>query len=231
LLPPFAVRVPVLLALIAAAGLAFAPAAHPDDQPDCIVLEDFAHARVGEFPAQWEARQDEGQGVYRVREEGGRRFLAALSHGLGIQAGRQVAHWSLATHPIVVWSWRPREFPHGADERRSATNDSALAVYVAVPYSRLRGPKAVKYIWSETVPVGMRLSSNGGLTQVRVIQSGPPASKEGWVEERVNALRDWRVAFKSTDTPKGAGIAVLTDADDTRSTAAGDYANFRACRS
>jgi hypothetical protein len=102
---------------------------------------------------------------------------------------------------------------------------------VAVPYSRFRGPKAVKYIWSETVPVGTRLSSNGGLTQVRVIQSGPPASMEGWVEERVNALRDWRVAFKSTETPKGAGIAILTDADDTRSTAAGDYANFRACRS
>lgn len=30
--------------------------------------------------------------------------------------------------------------------------------------------------------------------------------------------------------PKPAGIAVLTDADDTRSRAAGDYANFLACR-
>jgi len=60
LLTRFDVRGLVLLALIAAAGLAFAQAAHPDDQPDCIVLEDFAHARVGEFPAQWEARKEEG---------------------------------------------------------------------------------------------------------------------------------------------------------------------------
>ena len=29
---------------------------------------------------------------------------------------------------------------------------------------------------------------------------------------------------------KPAGIAVLTDADDTRSRAEGDYANFRVCR-
>jgi hypothetical protein len=47
----------------------------------------------------------------------------------------------------------------------------------------------------------------------------------------VNALRDWRVAFKSTETPKVGGIAVLTDSDDTRSSAAGDYRGFRACRS
>jgi len=33
-----------------------------------------------------------------------------------------------------------------------------------------------------------------------------------------------------THAPKPEGIGVLTDADDTESSAAGDYANFRACR-
>jgi DUF3047 family protein len=225
------VRALVLLSLIVAAGLALATAAYPGEPSDCVVLDDFSHARVGEFPTGWEARKEEGQGVYRVREEGGHLFLGALSKGLGIQAGRQLPDWNLATHPVLVWSWRPREFPHGADERTSSTNDSALAVYVAVPYSRIRGPKAMKYIWSEKVPVGTRLTSNSGLTQVRVLRSGAPSSPSEWVEERVNALRDWRVAFKSTETPKVGGIAVLTDADDTRSSAAGDYRSFRACRS
>lgn len=224
------VRALVLLSLIVAAGLAFARAAHPGEASDCMVLDDFARARVGEFPAGWQAREDEGHGVYRVREEGGHRFLAALSQGLGIQAGRELGEWNWATHPILAWSWRPHEFPRGADERKSGTNDSALAVYVAVPYSRLRGPRAVKYVWSEKVPVGTRLTSNGGLTQVRVLRSGPAPRAGEWVEERVDALGDWRVAFKSTETPKGGGIAVLTDADDTGSRAAGDYANFRACR-
>jgi Protein of unknown function (DUF3047) len=50
------------------------------------------------------------------------------------------------------------------------------------------------------------------------------------VEERVNVLQDWQAAFKESQTPKPGGIAVLTDADDTKSTAAGDYANFRACK-
>ena len=32
------------------------------------------------------------------------------------------------------------------------------------------------------------------------------------------------------EVPKPAGIAVLTDADDTGSSAQGDYARFRACK-
>lgn len=227
------VRVVLLVTLIAAAGMALAqaPASAPVASAECIVLDDFSSFKVGEFPVGWKVREDEGQTVYRVAEESGRHFLRAISRGLGVQAARETEPWNLATHPVLTWAWRPREFPRGADERRSATNDSPLAVYALVQYSRIRGPKALKYIWSERVPVGSRLSSNHGLTQVRVLRSGVPDSKDAWVEERVNVLRDWTAAFKESEAPKPAGIAVLTDADDTRSVAAGDYANFRACRS
>ena len=129
---------------------------------------------------------------------------------------RETPSWDLETYPILTWSWRPREFPKGADERTSGTNDSVLAVYVAVPYSKIRGPKAVKYVWSEKVPVGTRLESNGGLTQVRVLRSGVPVSRDAWVEERVNALQEWKAAFKESSTPKVGGIVVLTDSDDTQ---------------
>ncbi len=229
LLFPFDVRLLVLLALLAAAGPTFAQAAQPAASIDCIVLDDFSTARLGEFPPGWGVRKDDGKEVYRVREEGHRRFLQAVSKGLGVQAGRETERWDLATHPVLAWSWRPREFPRGADEREPGTNDSALAVYMAVPHSKIRGPRAVKYVWSETVPVGTRLSSNSGLTQIRVLRSGRPAN-DAWMEERVNVREEWKAAFKESNTPRPGGIAVLTDADDTRSTAAGDYANFRACR-
>jgi hypothetical protein len=231
LLPSTGVRHLVLVALLVAAALTLAQAASPAGPGDCIVLDDFSKSRPGEFPTGWEPRKDEGRDVYRVREQGDRRFLAALSRGLGIQAGRQTESWNLATHPVLAWSWRPRQFPKGADERESNGNDSALAVYMAVPYSKVRGPRTVKYVWSEKVPVGTRLSSNSGLTQVRVLRSGAPASPDAWVEERVNVRDEWKAAFKESETPTVGGIAVLTDADDTRSTAAGDYADFRACRS
>lgn len=195
--------------------------------PDCIVIENFAAGTIGQFPAEWKPRKDEGKEVYAVQEEGGQRFLRAVARGLGVQAARAY-EWELSEYPVLAWSWRPRQFPEAADERTSA-NDSAAAVYVLVPHSRTRGPKAVKYVWSERVPVGERLSSNGGLTQVRVLRSG--ANGGAWQEERVNARDDYVQFFKASTPPRAAGIAVLTDADDTRSMASGDYADFRACRS
>jgi hypothetical protein len=197
--------------------------------PDCIVIDDFSKSTVGQFPTEWKARKDEGRQVYVVQDEGGTRFLRAVSKGLGIQAARAY-EWELQEYPVLVWSWRARQFPEAADERKSGGNDSVVSVYVLVPHSKVRGPKAVKYIWSERVPVGERLSSNAGLTQVRVQRSGREGA-EAWHEERVNARDDYQQFFKESAAPRAAGIAVLTDADDTKSTASGDYANFRACRS
>jgi len=222
-------RVFVLLAMLSAIAMMMsAPLGPALGQGDCRVVEDFAKSTVGEFPQGWKARKDEGRAVYSVSEEGGLRFLHAHAKGLGIQAAKEFG-WKLEAYPVLAWSWRAREFPRDADER-DGKNDSPVAVYMLVPYSRVRGPKAVKYIWSERVPVGTRLESNGGLTQVRVLRSG--TDKRGqWVEERVNVLDDYRKFFHEGDVPKPAGIAVLTDSDDTRSSARGDYANFRVCRS
>jgi hypothetical protein len=218
------------LAAALAVGVLFPAAKVRAQGADCLAIDTFADSEIGQFPAGWRARKDSGKVTYSVQEEGGQRFLRAISSGLGIQAGREY-EWDLAKYPVLAWSWRPRLFPQGGDERESSKNDSALAVYMTVPHSRISGPKAVKYIWSERVPVGTRLSSNMGLTQVVVLRTGAPASRESWVEERVNALEDYTRLFGEPPAAKPAGIAVLTDADDTRSRAEGDYANFRVCRS
>jgi DUF3047 family protein len=219
-----------LLTLIATCLLVLATLpGRPEAQSDCRPIEDFSKAKVGELPPDWKLRKDSAKDVYRVAEESGIKFLHAAAKGLGVQAAKE-NEWDLGAYPVLVWSWRPLEFPKGSDERDSKTNDSALAVYVFVPYSRIRGPKAVKYIWSEKVPAGTKLESNMGLTQVRVLRSGAPEKKGAWVEERVNALEDYKKYFDVKETPKPAGIGVLTDSDDTNSSAQGDYANFRVCR-
>jgi hypothetical protein len=84
-------------------------------------------------------------------------------------------------------------------------------------------------VWSEKVPVGTHLESNMGLTKVRVLESGVDRRGE-WVDERVNVRDDYLAAFDVKEVPKPAGIAVLTDSDDTKSSATGDYADFRVCR-
>jgi len=214
-----------VVSAVLAGGVATVGAQAPTG--DCRVIDDFSKAAVGEFPSDWKVRKDAGKEAYAVKEEDGKRFLHANAKNLGIQAAREY-EWDLKAYPVLAWSWRPLEFPRGADEK-DGKNDSALAVYVLVPYSRIRGPKAVKYIWSEKVPEGTRLESNGGLTQVRVLDSG--TDKRGqWVEHRINVRDDYLKYFDEKDVPKAAGIAVLTDSDDTKSSAQGDYASFRVCK-
>ena len=219
----------LLAAALAVVALAVPPLARAQG-PECLTIETFADSQIGQFPVGWKARKDAGKVAYTVQEEAGLRFLRGASSGLGIQAGREY-EWDLTKYPVLAWSWRPRLFPQGADERDSSKNDSALAVYMTVPYSRISGPKAVKYIWSERVPVGTRLTSNMGLTQVLVLRSGPSGARDQWVEEWANVLEDYTRLFGEPPAAKPAGIAVLTDSDDTRSRAEGDYANFRVCRS
>ena len=107
-------------------------------------------------------------------------------------------------------------------------NDSAVSVYAVFPHSPV-SVKSLKYTWSAVVPVGTRLSSSGGLTQVLVIRSGTE-KKSAWTEESVNVLENYKKFFDESETPKASGIAVLTDSDDTKSVAQGDYANFRLCK-
>ena len=214
----------VVVSAVLSGGVATVGAQAP---ADCRAIDDFSKAAIGEFPSDWKVRKDAGKEVYLVKEDGGKRFLHAHAKNLGIQAAKEY-EWDPNTYPVLAWSWRPVEFPRGADEK-DGKNDSALAVYMLVPYSRIRGPKAVKYIWSEKVPVGTRLESNGGLTQVRVLESGTDR-REQWVDERVNVRDDYMKSFDEKEVPKAAGIAVLTDSDDTKSSAQGDYASFRVCK-
>ena len=212
----------LVIALLAAALLA-----EPVGAQECVTVENFSKGKVGEFPSDWKPRKDAGREVYSVQEMDGLRFLRARAKGLGIQAAKQY-EWDPKAYPMLAWSWRPIEFPAGSDERQSKTNDSAVSVYAVFPHTPW-SVKTIKYIWSAVAPEGTRLSSSAGLTQALVIRNGTDR-KGGWTEERVNILEDYTKFFDEAEAPKASGIAVLTDSDDTKSTAQGDYANFRLCK-
>jgi Protein of unknown function (DUF3047) len=215
---------PLRLALVL---LAFLTLPAPADAEDCVTVDNFAKGKIGEFPPDWKPRKDSGREVYSIQEADGLRFLHAVARGLGIQAAKQY-EWDPKAYPVLAWSWRPVEFPKGSDERQSKTNDSAVSVYAVFPNNPW-SVKSLKYIWSAVVPVGTRLDSSAGLTQALVIQSG--AEQKGkWTEARANVFEDYKKFFSEADTPKPSGIAVLTDSDDTKSVAQGDYSNFRVCK-
>jgi hypothetical protein len=217
----------VVLLLLALLLPAAAPAQLPTPEapPEgCRVVADYADAAIGEFPAGWQPRDDAARATYRVLAEGGLRFVRATAEGTGSQMGREFP-WDAAREPILTWGWRPRVFPPGSDERNPSLNDSALAVY-AVFGSTSVTARAVKYVWSRVVPAGTTLSTSRS-ARVIVLRSGAPPD-EAWVTETVHVRRDYERLYGEAPA-RARGIAVLTDADQTKSRAVGDYGAFAVC--
>ncbi len=253
------VRVRFIMAV--AAVIMFASTV-PVRAEDCIVLEDFTASTPNQFPVGWKPREEAGKNVYVVMKEGDKFFVRARaagprSTGNGSEADRSVK-WNIQEYPILQWQWRPRSFPKGADEY-SGKDDSALGVYIGFCppedlalcersvtgqlglSDRLSMPKllfskgagSLKYIWSERLTKGFEFDKQR--KAVKVIESGVPANRDRWVQERVNVASDYRRRFGMEKLLNPVGISILTDSDDTQSDnpsslAEGDYADFKACR-
>jgi hypothetical protein len=192
---------------------------------DCRPIADFTRYTVGEYPDDWKPKEDAAREIYKVLEQGGVRFIRATARSTGLQIGQEF-DWDLETFPVLAWKWRPQLLPHGADEREPGKNDSVLGVYAVFPHGPV-AVKTVKYVWSGTVPAGTTASASRGLTRMVVLRSGERANA-GWVQETVNVAHDYGRLFGEPPKPP-RGIALLTDADDTKGAAVGDYTDFRVC--
>ena len=187
-------------------------------------LETFDEYPPASFPGQWKIRGDETDArvVYQIAEEGGNHFLHARAEKQDVQIG--LSHvFQPKEFPLLRWRWRVDQLPSGGNERAAKTNDSAAAVYVI--FDNRIMPRAIKYVWSATLPVGTHVDSPVyWRAKVVVLQSGSSGLGE-WRQETVNFYQDYKDLF-GAEPGEVKGIAVLTDADATASVAEADYDDF-----
>jgi hypothetical protein len=183
----------------------------------------FQADEVGKAPRGWASRNKDPGKIYSVQEEGGKKYLRADARDACEPLGYEKP-WPLGEYPILRWEWRAVLFPSNSDERKKSGSDSALAVYVV--FGRWPFIKCLKYIWSDTLPVGASFTSPfSSRTRLIVLRGGRTAAGT-WVSERRDVLSDYRRFFDARETPTARGIAVLTDSDNTHSHAVGDYGEF-----
>lgn len=194
---------------------------------DRIGITSFSNDAVDSFPNGW--RNWPGQGdatheVYRVKEDGGNKYLAADdSKDYSVQIFKGPA-WMVPDYPIVSWRWRAQALPKGANESNGATNDSACGVYIMFSQFKQYG---LKYVWSSTLPAGTITPKVPGKMYFVVLDSG--AGNLGkWRSHTVNVAEDYQKAF-GQPLPKDSqsqGIGILTDGNATHSRGACDYDDF-----
>lgn len=216
-------RTLILLMLLSVSmhGSAASWAVHPGS---VLPLETFEGYQLRMFPEQWKVRGDEeeARAIYQVAEEGGNHFLYARANNQGVQIGLP-RQFQPKEFPLLRWRWRVAQLPAGADERSKQTNDSAAGVYVV--FGNRVMPRVIKYVWSSTLPIGVRIDNPlYGRAKVVVLQSGPSGTDE-WQQETVNLYQDYKELFGS-EPGEAQGIAVLTDSDSTGGTAEAYYDDF-----
>jgi len=176
----------------------------------------------GKFPSGWTSMNGNGATkIYTIRTEAGLVFLHADAQATAVQIGTE-HKWVLKDFPVLQWQWRAVLFPDGTNEREKYRNYSVLAVYVV--FGHLPFINTIKYIWSDTIPVGTVFTSpTANNTKIIVIRSGRMQANM-WITEKRDVLSDYRLIFGEKEKdPIATGIVILTDSDNTVTHAIGDY--------
>lgn len=137
-------------------------------------------------------------------------------------------------YPRLTWRWKVGNVLVKGDARRKEGDDYPARIYVAFRYDPagattwektkygayrlLHGtypPRAVlNYIWDNRLPPGTTLD-NAYTDRARMIVVRSGTAEVGrWLTETRNVLEDYRRAFGG-EPPHIAGVAVMTDTDDT----------------
>lgn len=143
---------------------------------------------------------------------------------------------------LLRWRWKVENLIDRADITRKRGDDYPARIYVAFAYDpakagigqRLRYEAArliygeypphaaLSYVWDGKAPAGTMLpNAYTDRAHMIVVDSGPGRVGE-WVTHERDMYQDYRRAF-GQDPPRIAGIAIMTDTDDTKASAVAYY--------
>ncbi len=152
--------------------------------------------------------------------------------------------FSVYKTPIIKWKWKISNVYVKGDEKEKSGDDYPMRIYVVFKYKPEKAGtfekiryNAIKLIYGEYPPhsslnyiwanksYAERILPNTYTSKAQMVLLRKGGERAGqWIEERVNALDDYRKAFNA-EPPEEASLAIMTDADNTGEKAIGyiDY--------
>lgn len=129
--------------------------------------------------------------------------------------------------PYLSWHWKVEKFPFIKDEKVKAGDDYAARIYIIVRDGwTILGTKAVNYVWSQQSPAGTAWPNPFAGKKAMMLSVQQGMSANGWVMEKRNLKEDlsrlFGKEFRYVD-----GIAIMTDSDNSLSSAISHYSGLR----
>lgn len=204
-----------ILGLFLAATMEPALAENPD------LIDDFE----GGLSSGWAMKGFHGQTDYAVVPEGSGHVLHAYSRAAasGLFFKRE---YDLHDAPFLSWRWKVANIIPGGDESQKSGDDFSARIYVVFPHWFFPKTRTISYVWGNRLKVGAFVPSPYTKNAMLLaVESG--TEKVGtWIVEKRNVLEDYRRLF-GEEPPLVGAIAVMTDTDDTGTSAEAWYDDLR----
>lgn len=168
----------------------------------------------------WDKMVLNGLVDYKVMRQGGNGFVDALSEKT-CSALYYKMGFKLKSYPVLSWKWQVKKFP---DKSGALTDnekdDYAARVYVIFPFLTFSSSKFIEYVWDETIPAETVIKSPSGNNVKTIVVRSGKGEEAKWYAETRNVYEDYCRIFGKKPGMSAGAIAIMSDADNTKSEAA-----------
>ena len=183
---------------------------------------------IGRFSAEgfdgWEKKEFKGLTDYSLALENDTTVVKATSQAAASGLVKKIV-FDPRKYRYLRWSWKIDHTVAGGDETTKAGDDYAARIYVVFAGKYFWQTKAINYIWANNLKVGDFLANAYTASAMMVaVQSGPNNSGR-WLTEERDIFADYQKLFGS-DPGEASAIAIMTDTDNTGSSAQAWYGNI-----
>ena len=180
---------------------------------------------------EWEEKVFKNRVVYKVepRQEGG--YLLAKSKEACSGLLYRIKFYPKEL-PMISWKWKVMKFPKkgavtGITGGWIEKDDYAARVYVVFPSWYFMHTRCIEYIWAESLPEKKIITSPYFKNiKLIVVESGRNNMGQ-WVFEERDIYKDYKKAFGRPVSGYVGAIALMTDTDNTLSTAEALYKDIK----
>ena len=181
---------------------------------------------------EWKEKVFHGRVLYEVAKDQGKGFLFAKSQKAASGLFYTISY-SPKSFPYISWNWKVSKFPSKnypevvSKKSWIERDDYALRFYVIFPSFIFTNTKCLEYIWSEDLSKDTVLTSPFfSNIKLVVLESGSEKITQ-WRSEERNLYEDYRRAFGRYPPGRVGALALMTDSDNTQSSAEAAYADIK----
>lgn len=175
---------------------------------------------------EWQEKIFKGRVLYSIKVERRGGYLAAYSRDSASGIFYEIK-FDPKKQPLASWKWKVIKFPEKEEGQYGKSkwiekDDYATRFYVIFPSFIFTRTRSLEYVWDKFLPEGTIMTSPYYKNiKIFVAESGEKNLGK-WVYEKRDIRADYKRAFGSDPGIVGA-VAIMTDTDNTISTAEADY--------